>query len=114
MIELQVSMHLGTGLTNLGKEFQRKKHQYDQKGDPDWGQDGIVAGSKKGRKLQVLLEPLDKQLRLPAICKNIIPGYCQDFSRTFYFICKKLITTNGMVCKLYVLISSQLSPASWP
>jgi hypothetical protein len=51
------------------------KQKHGDQGNPDLRHDRITAGTKKGFDLQVLLEPFEKELHLPAAFINISDGF---------------------------------------
>ena len=58
------------GTAQFSFEFQISQHEVDTEGDPHLGQHGVACGAEEGLDLQVLLDPLEKQLDLPTFFVN--------------------------------------------
>ena len=66
-------------LADLTNELEVGQQQIDADGDPDLGHDGIAGCTQKTLDLQILLEPLEEQLDLPASFVDLSDGVGGEF-----------------------------------
>ena len=62
-------------MTKICQKFHISEYQHRDQGNPYLRHDCIAAGSEKSFNLQVLLDPLEKQLDLPASLVDIGNGF---------------------------------------
>src|SRR5258708_13258571 len=59
-------------------ELQISEEQADAERRPDLGEDGVFRGAEEALELEVLLEPLEEQLDLPARLVEVGDGLCRE------------------------------------
>ncbi len=66
-------------LADLTDELEVGQQQVDTDGDPDLGHDGIAGSAQEALDLQILLDPLEEQLDLPARFVDLGDGAGGEF-----------------------------------
>ena len=62
------------GKIDLGLEFQKRQEEINTERYPYLGEHRVLRGAQEGLHLEVLLDPLEKQLYLPALLVQIGNG----------------------------------------
>jgi len=72
---LQQLKNLSKSLSQFCLEFVEGQEQHSDERNPDLSEDGIPACPKEGFDLQVLLDPFEEKLDLPAVMINVADGF---------------------------------------
>lgn len=91
-IQLQKSQDLLQAAAEIGLEAQEREQQIQAKCHQDLSHDRVLTGSQECLDLQILLDPLEEQLDLPALLINL--GNC--LCRPAEVIGNELVVAAGL------------------